>query len=209
MKAVQQKNMLDATNEELMDRFYQGMTEAFGALSERLGSSLISHALGRLPTHLAGRHQLAEDLVQQTFIKVMITQDRKDIRWRPSRGKVSTWIGTILRNTVTSYLRTRQSKIPVSSDLLLEQTGNNPERPENRIVDHRLHAERTCYDRERCCARWRESIKNLPKVDESMVQMQLQGKSHREISRRLGMARSTVTYRIKNAHTLLRNMAAA
>jgi len=192
-----------------MDRFYQGMPESFGALAERLGPGLIGHALSRLPIQLAGRHQLAEDFVQQTFIKVMTTQDRKESRWQPSRGKVSTWIVTILRNTITSYLRTRQSKIPVSSDLVLDQTGNNPERPENRIVDHRLHAERTCYDRERCCARWREAIQRLPKLDESMVQMQLQGKSHREISRRLGMSRSTVTYRIKNAHTLLRNMAAA
>lgn len=209
MKTVQQKKMLDATNEELMDSFYQGIPEAFGVLAERLGPSLISHALSRLPLHLAGRHQLAEDFVQQSFIKVMVTQDRQSIRWQPSRGKVSTWIGTILRNTVTSYLRTRQSKMMVSSDLLLEQTGKNPDRPENRIVDHRLHAERTCSEKERCCARWRDSIKTLPKAEESMVQMQLQGKSHREISRRLGIARSTVTYRINNAHALLRNMPAA
>ncbi len=209
MKAAQQTNTLGDTNEELMDRFYRGASEAFGTLAERLGPGLIGHALSRLPAKLAGRHQLAEDLVQQTFIKVMITQNRQESRWKLSRGKVSTWIGTILRNTVTSYLRTRGSKIPVSTDLLLEQTGNHSELPENRIVDHRLHSERTCYDRERRCARWREAIQRLPKLDESMVQMQLQGKSHREISRRLGMARSTVTYRIKNAHTLLRNMAAA
>ena len=72
MKAVQQNNRLDATNEELMHRFYQGMPEAFGSLAERLGPSLIGQALGRLPIQLAGRHQLAEDFVQQTFIKAMI-----------------------------------------------------------------------------------------------------------------------------------------
>ena len=42
-----------------------------------------------------------------------------------------------------------------------------------------------------------------------MVRLQLQGKSHREISKQLGVARSTVTYRIKTATARLRNMAVA
>ena len=208
MKAVRQEDCYDLTNEELMDRFYEGDVEAFGILADRLRPSLMGQAIGHLPRHLAGRRELAEDCVQQTMIKAVITKNRKEIHWQPARGKVSTWIGTILRNTITSYLRSRQSKIPVSSDLS-EPVGDSSQRPENRIVDYRLQAERNRRDQEHRCARWREIVNKLPQETGSMVRLQLQGKSHREISKQLGVARSTVTYRIKTATARLRNMAVA
>lgn len=208
MKAVRQEDRYDSTNEELMDRFYEGDVEAFGILADRLRPSLMGQALGHLPQHLAGRRELAEDFVQQALIKVVITKNRKEIHWQPSRGKASTWIGTILRNTIRSYLRSRQSKIPVSSDLS-DRAGDFSQRPENRIVDYRQQAEHRRRDTEIRCARWREIVNKLPRETGSMVRLQLQGKSHREISRQLGVARSTVTYRIKTATARLRNMAVA
>ena len=156
-----------------------------------------------------GRQQLAEDLVQETLFKAAVTRDRPQIRWRPSRGAISTWLGTILKNLLTSYLRSRQSRTRVSSDLWAGQADEDRDAVEQRLVDHRLPAERKRRDDEARQQQWLEIVGQLPEELGSMVRLQLQGKSHREIAARLGVARSTVTYRIKNATATLRSMAAA
>lgn len=196
-------------NGQLMERFYQGDVEAFGVLAERIRPSLMGQALGRLPGQLVGRQQLAEDLVQETLYKAALTRNRPQVRWQSSRGAISTWLGTILKNQLTSHLRSRQSRTQVSSDLWAGQVDEDRNAVEQRLVDHRLPAERKRRDDEARQQQWLEIVGKLPKELSSMVQLQLQGKSHREIAARLGLARSTVTYRIKNAAATLRSMAAA
>jgi RNA polymerase sigma factor (sigma-70 family) len=209
MKATTTFDSDRPTNAQLMERFYSGDMDAFGQLAERLRPGLMSLALRRLPSRHVGRIQVAEDMVQQTLIKAVGTLERPEIRWQQSKGAVSTWMGTILRNAVISYLRTRASKTPVSSDLWCGPAGEDSRRPESDIVDHRLSAERNARQMESQRHRWRLVIGKLPKDTRSIFHLKMQGKSHQEIADRLGVARSTITYRIKTATATLRSMAAA
>lgn len=209
MKAATNYQNEQPTNAQLMERFYGGDMDAFGELAERLRPGLMSLALRRLPTRQVGRIQVAEDVVQQTLIKAVRTLDRPEIRWQQSKGAVSTWMGTILRNAVISYLRSRASKTLVSTDLWCGPSREESSRPENDIVDHRLNAERETRSMESQRRRWRLVVGKLPADTRSIFRLKMQGKSHQEIADSLGVARSTITYRIKTASATLRSIAAA
>ena len=86
---------------------------------------------------------------------------------------------------------------------------NAANRLENQLVDYRGLTGKQVSVQEGQREHWRQAIAALPQEFHVLISMQLQGKSHREIASRLGMARSTVTYRIKNATKLLRNTSVA
>ena len=193
----------------LMEAFYRGEDSALNVLADRLHPQLRGLALSRIPRSEVGRYQLAEDLVQDTLMKVAGTKNRPLSRWQPGKSTVSTWMGTILKNVIHSHLRTRKNRIRVTTDLWSEASDNENERFENSLVDYRLITSNQglLADSER--KNWYQAIASLPQEFHVLITMQLEGKSHREIASSLGMPRSTVTYRIKNATKLLRKAAAA
>ena len=74
------------------------------------GSELRAYAAGRL-----GSRSLAEDLVQETFLRAWRAADRFD----PTRGTTRTWLFAILRNAIIDFARTRarrMSMTPVTGD---------------------------------------------------------------------------------------------
>ena len=188
----------------LLEAYYDGEESAFAALAERLYPSLKGLALSRIPHSEVGRYQLAEDLVQETLMRVARTKDRGLTRWQPGKSTVSTWVGTILKNLIRSHLRTRKNRIRVTSDLWSDSNDVNDDRIENSLVDYRriavAHPPSDVVERDN----WHKAISELPQKFHVLINMQLEGKSHREIASRLGMSRSTVTYRIRSATKLLR-----
>lgn len=197
------------TESTLMEAFYRGEDSALNVLADRLHPQLRGLALSRIPRSEVGRYQLAEDLVQDTLMKVAGTKNRPLSRWQPGKSTVSTWIGTILKNVIHSHLRTRKNRIRVTTDLWSESSGNENERFENSLVDYRLITSNQGLLAESERKNWYQAIASLPQEFHVLITMQLEGKSHREIASSLGMSRSTVTYRIKNATKLLRKAAAA
>ena len=197
------------TESTLMEAFYRGEDSALNVLADRLHPQLRGLALSRIPRSEVGRYQLAEDLVQDTLMKVAGTKNRPLSRWQPGKSTVSTWIGTILKNVIHSHLRTRKNRIRVTTDLWSESSGNENERFENSLVDYRLITSNQGLLAESERKNWYQAIDSLPQEFHVLITMQLEGKSHREIASSLGMSRSTVTYRIKNATKLLRKAAAA
>ncbi|MEK6247513.1 MAG: sigma-70 family RNA polymerase sigma factor [Planctomycetales bacterium] len=192
------------TDAQLMDQFYGGDRAAFDELTARMWPSLIHQALQCLPLHLIGRMQTAEDLVQQTLLKSLTTLDRPEIRWQQAKGAVSTWMGTILRNFAISHLRSRASKTLVCSDLAGNERESN--RPENRIIDHRLSAEAEIRRSETTSSRRQLFFGKLPAEIRSILEMKMEGKSHRQIAEQLGVSRATISYRIRSATMTLRSM---
>ena len=197
------------TKSTLMEAFYRGEDSALNVLADRLHPQLRGLALSRIPRSEVGRYQLAEDLVQDTLMKVAGTKNRPLSRWQPGKSTVSTWIGTILKNVIYSHLRTRKNRIRVTTDLWSESSDNENERFENSLVDYRLITSNQGLLAESERKNWHQAIDSLPQEFHVLITMQLEGKSHREIASSLGMSRSTVTYRIKNATKLLRKAAAA
>ena len=195
------------TDAQLLEDFYRGEDTSLSILADRLCGPLTQFAISRLPLTEVGRYQLAEDLVQDAMIKVALTRKRPQTRWISGKSTVSTWVGAILKNLIHSHLRTRKNRIRVTSDLSQAWDGEPSDSIEKNIPDSRFTQEMESQEAEK--KNWLRAISQLPQDLNLLVTMQLEGKSHREIASELGMSRSTVTYRIKNATNRLRRMIAA
>ena len=79
------------------------------------------HRLLRYLVYLSGNRELAEDLFQETWIRVMERGHQYDGRY-----EFSTWLYTVARNLTIDYLR---KKSPVSLDGLMEDEKHAPFEP--------------------------------------------------------------------------------
>jgi RNA polymerase sigma factor (sigma-70 family) len=200
--------MMSETQSELMLRFYDGGKSAFDELARRLRPSLLCQTLQQLPSRHIGRHQLAEDLVQQAFIKAMLTLERPEIQWQAGKGSVRTWLGTILRNVVTSYLRSPASRQRVTTDFAVADDETSGERMENQVADYRLasRGEKMVAENQR---QWFvHQVDRLPKKIQAIISLKLKGRTHQQIAKSLGISKSTVTYHFDTAKRMLRTLAA-
>jgi RNA polymerase sigma-70 factor (ECF subfamily) len=91
---------------------------------------LYQHRLVTVLQHLVGNTEEAEDLAQETFLRVY--RGRK--KYHP-RAKFSTWLYTIANNLALSTLRSRKRKPVVS--LNLRASGPLGERPAEQLVPDR------------------------------------------------------------------------
>ena len=98
------------------------------------------HRLLRYLTYLTGHPELAEDLFQETWIRVLERGHQYD-----ARHEFSTWLFAVARNLTIDYLR---KKSPVSLDGLMEDEEHAPLEPADtrpsalEMVAQREHAER-------------------------------------------------------------------
>jgi RNA polymerase sigma-70 factor (ECF subfamily) len=131
-----------------------------------------------------GRHDLAEEAVQQTFVNAWQAADRIDVDRDPAP-----WLATIAKRAAIDIYR-RESRRPTSA---WTDTGaaeralaaRSPEPPD---------------------AVWqvRRAIDALPSDEATIVRLQhLDGMTHREISEKLGLALGTVKSRSHRAHRSL------
>ena len=86
-----------------------------------ISSSNIQHRLLRYLIYLSGNRELAEDLFQETWIRVLERGHQYD-----GRHEFSTWLYAVARNLTIDYLR---KKSPVSLDGLMENDEHAPFEP--------------------------------------------------------------------------------
>jgi RNA polymerase sigma-70 factor (ECF subfamily) len=79
------------------------------------------HRLLRYLVYLSGNRELAEDLFQETWIRVLERGHQYD-----GKHEFSTWLYAVARNLTIDYLR---KKNPVSLDGLMEDEGHTPIEP--------------------------------------------------------------------------------
>ena len=79
------------------------------------------HRLLRYLVHLSGNRELAEDLFQETWIRVLERGHQYD-----GKHEFSTWLYAVARNLTLDYLR---KKSPISLDGLLEDEDHAPMEP--------------------------------------------------------------------------------
>jgi RNA polymerase sigma-70 factor, ECF subfamily len=80
---------VSATDKELLARFVRGQREALGELAQRYERALLGLSLGIL----GGQRDLAMDVVQETWVRVIRFGDRFD-----GRSSVKTWLYRIAIN---------------------------------------------------------------------------------------------------------------
>jgi RNA polymerase sigma-70 factor, ECF subfamily len=100
MRGRRRQHLLLA-DENLISFVGQGDAEAFTTLYDRH-----SHAAFSLAYRVMGERQAAEDLVQDTFLKLW----RSATSYRPERGSVRTWLLSIVRNRGIDQIRSQASR---------------------------------------------------------------------------------------------------
>jgi RNA polymerase sigma-70 factor (ECF subfamily) len=133
-----------------------------------------------------GRHDLAEDAVQQTFVRAWQAADRYDVERDPA-----SWLATIAKRTAIDIHR-REARRPASA---LDDV--NEYAPPVIALPPDLGSLDAVW-------RVRRAIDELPADEAVVVRMQhLDGMTHSEIADKLGVALGTVKSRSHRAHQKL------
>ncbi len=100
------------SDEEIMKLFQANDAEAFNEIYERFKAPLYSYFFGLLNS------TMAEDLLQETFLKIALKRDTFRYECR-----LKTWIWTIAKNNLLDYWRTQDHKMLNSFDQLCNDEG--------------------------------------------------------------------------------------
>lgn len=150
----------------------QRIDQDVGRLHERWAGPLYVFAL-----RLVGDRESAEEVVQDTLVKLWRSADRFD----PQQGSVETWVFTIARNCATDRLRRRSARPGTPAPL-----EDAPEVPSAAEVDRVLEA-------------WvlGEALQDLsPEHREAIVEVHYRGRTVRETAELLDLPEGTVKSRV-------------
>ena len=116
---------MDTSDHELMVRLVNGDDLALNTLMRRWSDRIISFLY-----RMTGRHDVAVDLAQETFVKLYQARDR----FRPSSGAFSTWIFTIASNLAKNHTRWRSRHPEVSLDTIADDGSRSLPEPHSTEV---------------------------------------------------------------------------
>lgn len=145
---------------------------------------LYSRRVYSLAYRFTNRHESAEDLTQEVFIRIYKSLDQYD----PSLGELSSWLLRLARNLIIDDYRRRQRQPADSSDDL-----------ENHI--HHLHIEADSphrrIERQERSLQVRAAIDKLsPELRECLILRDIEDLSYQEIVDKLRIPEGTVKSRI-------------
>lgn len=101
-------NLRTQTDEDLLRLYIDGNNSAFDVLLKRYESKVFTYLLYSVRTQ-----ELAEDLFQDVFIKIITTLRQKKYT---EYGKFSSWVMRIAHNLVIDYFRQSKNDNTVSND---------------------------------------------------------------------------------------------
>jgi RNA polymerase sigma-70 factor (ECF subfamily) len=187
-------NRARETDEELMARFQAGDSAAMEELFARFQKPLFNFFY-----RMVSRRETAEDLVQDTFLKVC----RFGHSFRGSEAKFTTWLYSVAGNQCRDYLRHCSRRPETTSDENLEsnhgdETADPPmEAGNSSVEDHMIRLElRSLLE---------EAISALPEKERSAIVLrEYQGMEYREIADALGCPIGSVKVLIFRARQRLR-----
>jgi RNA polymerase sigma-70 factor, ECF subfamily len=176
--------------EELLLQFQACADTAGAVLVERYQDRLLGRAL-RMLLGRAGAHEVAEDLVQETFL-------RAKSRSKPAGSPVASWLFLVLHNLIRDYLRNprrRHDPIgePVQGNLQTESSVPSQEAgPLERLLQQEEH--RRLY----------ECLQRLPPEQEIAFRLyHVEGLTYEQIGIECGCALTTARNRILRARVAL------
>lgn len=169
-----------AEDRELVERALAGDDTAFAYLSNRYRD-----AIRQLLVQRAGSDDDADDLLQETFIKVYLHLDRYNPTYTFGQ-----WIYTIARNTFIDFYRRRQEELPI--DERFSAPAATTPNPEESVIRLQLRTQI-----EQC-------LNRLAPRYERLIRMRfLEEYSYEEIAERLELPLGTVKTQIHRAREQL------
>ena len=186
-------NMLTMrTDEELVALYATGKDEAFDVLLERYKDRLFSYILNQVRNA-----DVAEDIFQETFVKVVITI--RDGRYTES-GKFFSWVTRIAHNLVIDFFRREKGENTVSTDESEVDLLNNAKLAD-RCAQSAIDSEQTFIDLQHL-------IEKLPQEQREVVQMHyFQEMTFKEIAEEKGISINTALGRMRYGILNMRKMA--
>jgi len=187
-------NRASETDEQLMARFQAGDSTALEELFNRFQKPLFNFFL-----RTVGGRETAEDLVQETFLKVY----RFGHTFRGSQAKFTTWLYSVAGNQCRDYLRQRSRRPETTLDENLEGSHADD------LVDRRLEVGVSSVEdhliRMELRSLLEAAIQSLPEKERiAIVLREYQGLEYREIADVLGCPIGSVKVLIFRARQHLR-----
>jgi RNA polymerase sigma-70 factor (ECF subfamily) len=179
----------DVSDEALMVRYQQGDRSAFTLLVRRHQTSLYNFALRHI-----GAPQVAEDIVQETFVRVV--QNAGEFK---HEARFTTWVFTITRNLCIDQLRKRALRKHASLDAT-HDTGEG----EGRSLGEQTADSRASVEREATGSELKEriakAVEALPDEQREVFLMrELNNLPFKEIAAITGVPENTVKSRMRYA----------
>lgn len=186
------KNYTMLTDEQLVAAYAKGENNAFDVLLSRHKTKLFNYIL-----QIVRDRDLADDIFQETFVKVIITirQGRyKDF------GKFSAWLSRIARNLAIDSFRADKSEGGISADTsdydILNRRELSEDTIEDIIIDLQIEND------------VRALIDELPESQKEVLTMRYyKDMSFKEIAEQTGVSINTSLGRMRYAILNLRRMA--
>ncbi len=177
----------EADDETLCARIRARDVRALEALHERHGRALFSLALRML-----AESEAAEEVVQETFLKLWQQPDR----YRPERGRLLPWLLGVAHHRAVDRLRRRRLEQRYNANPRLAEFGSPPPDPQDTFVDT-LRGEAIA-----------RALRTLPEAQRQAVELAyVRGMTQVEIAQFLGEPLGTVKTRLRLAMQKLRGSA--
>ena len=178
------------TNEQLAVAYMDGNNGAFDLLLERNKTKLFSYIL-----FVVRSRDVADDIFQDTFVKVIVKLQRGE--YRPS-GKFSAWLTRIAHNVIMDRFHSQQnsSTVDVENEMARVEGDSLTDEP----VENSFINEQTFTD-------VKHLMDNLPPLQREVVFMRyFQEMSFKEIAEATGVSINTSLGRMHYAVNNLRKM---
>lgn len=184
--------MRDEANETLMVRFRGGDPRAFELLLERHQKPIFQFVFRSV-----GVKAVAEELTQETFLRVIKQKDHYE-----ERARFTTWLYTLARNLCIDHSRRMQHRRAKSLDAVDEEGHSLLER----TADKALSVERQAVSEE-LQKKLRAAIETLPDDQREVFLLREEADlSFKEIAEIVGISENTVKSRMRYALTKLRSL---
>ena len=180
------------TDETLVTMYAQGNNSAFDVLLNRYKSSIHSYIY-----FIVRNKDLAEDIFQETFVKVIITI--KQGRYTDN-GKFKAWITRIAHNLIIDYFRQERSENTISNDDVEVDLFNNSKLCDSTIEDAMIRGQ--------VLSDVKKLVKHLPDNQREVLEMRYyQDLSFKEIADLTGVSINTALGRMRYAILNMRKLA--
>ena len=179
------------TDEELVALYAKGDNTAFDVLLSRYKSSLYSYIF-----FIVHNKDLAEDIFQETFVKVIMTI--KQERY-VENGKFKAWITRIAHNLIIDNYRQERSKNIISNDEVEVDLFNNIKLCDGTIEDNMV--------RHQVLLDVKKLVQHLPDNQREVLEMRYyQDLSFKEIADITGVSINTALGRMRYAILNMRRL---
>jgi RNA polymerase sigma factor (sigma-70 family) len=182
----------DSLNDnELVQRFIEGNQVSLEILIHRHKNRVYSYIL-----LIVKNQELAEDIFQETFIKVIRSLKRGKY---VENGKFISWVLRIAHNLIIDHFRKEKLQATVSNDSMETDIFNSQKFSEDTIEDNMVHSQ--------ILMEVKELVKELPEDQQQVIYMRhYMGLSFKEIADQTGVSINTALGRMRYALINLRKM---